>query len=96
MFGMLASFDPGEPVVGKLAAPIDQPKKSGQQGLRINAAGKPRREECNTGDLYDHVYDAPRPELFLNHWGGGLWGVEILSEYVLTAVGMCPNRNWSW
>jgi 2-dehydro-3-deoxy-D-arabinonate dehydratase len=74
MLMMLDSSGGGMPVSGKLAAPIDPTQEVWAAGVTYQRSREARREESATGDLYDHVYDAARPELFFKSLGWRVTG----------------------
>jgi 2-dehydro-3-deoxy-D-arabinonate dehydratase len=69
MSQLLGEVGAGKPAVGKMIAPIDAGHEVWAAGVTYLRSREARRDESSVGDLYDHVYAAPRPELFFKSPG---------------------------
>lgn len=58
-----------EPAAGSLLAPIEMTQEVWGCGVMYERSREARRSESSLGDVYDHVYAAPRPELFFKAIG---------------------------
>jgi 2-dehydro-3-deoxy-D-arabinonate dehydratase len=58
-----------EPAAGSLLAPIEMTQEVWGCGVTYQPSHDARRAESNVGDVYDHVFAAPRPELFFKAIG---------------------------
>ncbi len=58
-----------EPARGQLLAPIEDTQEVWASGVTYQRSREARHAESNTGDIYDRVYTAQRPELFLKAIG---------------------------
>jgi 2-dehydro-3-deoxy-D-arabinonate dehydratase len=59
----------GEPAAGSLLAPIEMTQEVWGCGVTYQRSRDARRAESSTGDVYDRVYAAQRPELFFKSIG---------------------------
>jgi 2-dehydro-3-deoxy-D-arabinonate dehydratase len=59
----------GEPAAGPLLAPIEMTQEVWGCGVTYQRSREARRAESSTGDIYDRVYAAQRPELFFKAIG---------------------------
>jgi len=58
-----------EPAHGPLLAPIDDGHEVWASGVTYQRSREARQAESNTGDIYERVYAAQRPELFFKATG---------------------------
>jgi 2-dehydro-3-deoxy-D-arabinonate dehydratase len=59
----------GEPAAGPLLAPIEMTQEVWGCGVTYQRSRDARRAESSTGDVYERVYAAQRPELFFKSIG---------------------------
>jgi 2-dehydro-3-deoxy-D-arabinonate dehydratase len=59
----------GEAAGGSLLAPLEMTQEVWGCGVTYERSREARRAESSTGDVYDRVYAAPRPELFFKAIG---------------------------
>jgi 2-dehydro-3-deoxy-D-arabinonate dehydratase len=74
------------PVGARLLAPLDR-QPVWAAGVTFKRSREARKLESETGDFYDLVYDAERPELFLKALPGEVRGPE-------DAVGIRNDSSW--
>lgn len=58
-----------EPAEGTLLAPLEMTQEVWGCGVTYQPSRDARRAESSSGDVYDHAYAAPRPELFFKAIG---------------------------
>ncbi|HEY9078020.1 MAG TPA: fumarylacetoacetate hydrolase family protein [Anaerolineaceae bacterium] len=58
-----------EPAMGTLLAPLDEMQEVWASGVTYLRSREARKAESATGDIYERVYDAERPELFFKAAG---------------------------
>ncbi len=58
-----------EPAQGALLAPIEDTQEVWASGVTYQRSREARHAELKTGDIYDRVYAAQRPELFFKAAG---------------------------
>lgn len=58
-----------DPVEGELLAPIEDHQEVWASGVTYLRSRQARQAESSSGDVYDRVYAAPRPELFFKAHG---------------------------
>jgi 2-dehydro-3-deoxy-D-arabinonate dehydratase len=63
-----------EPAQGRLLAPIEAGQEVWASGVTYLRSRQARQAESNTGDVYDRVYSAERPELFFKAAGWRVMG----------------------
>jgi len=63
-----------EPAQGVLLAPIETTQEVWASGVTYQRSREARNAESNTGDIYDRVYAAKRPELFFKAIGWRVMG----------------------
>jgi 2-dehydro-3-deoxy-D-arabinonate dehydratase len=63
-----------EPALGSLLAPIEDKQEVWASGVTYLRSREARQVESNTGDVYDRVYAAQRPELFFKAIGWRVMG----------------------
>src|SRR5215212_268411 len=73
MFDLLKKLS-GDPVQGEEAAPIDPQQEVWAAGVTYLRSREARRAESTVADMYDHVYEAARPELFFKSLGWRVMG----------------------
>ena len=69
MFQLLGTLSTGEAASGEKVAPIDPGHEVWAAGVTYLRSRDARREESSVANMYDHVYEAPRPELFFKSLG---------------------------
>ena len=69
MFDVLKKLSGGDPAQGEEVAPIDPHQEVWAAGVTYLRSREARRAESTVADMYDHVYEAPRPELFFKSLG---------------------------
>ena len=69
MLQLLAALPAGESATGEEAAPIDPRQEVWAAGVTYLRSRDARRDESTVADMYDHVYEAARPELFFKSTG---------------------------
>jgi 2-dehydro-3-deoxy-D-arabinonate dehydratase len=69
MVGLLNSLPQDEPAAGMLLAPLDSLHEVWAAGVTYLRSREARQVESSVADVYEKVYDAPRPELFFNAIG---------------------------
>lgn len=69
MLRLLANLAVGESVHGEEVAPIDPEHEVWAAGVTYLRSRDARRDESTVAAMYDHVYEAPRPELFFKSLG---------------------------
>ena len=69
MLAALASIPVDEPAAGEEEAPIDPQQEVWAAGVTYLRSREARRAESTVADLYDNVYLADRPELFMKSMG---------------------------
>jgi len=69
MFGLMKALTYGEPAFGEAEAPIDPGQEVWAAGVTYVRSRDARRVESTVADMYDHVYEAARPELFFKSPG---------------------------
>jgi 2-dehydro-3-deoxy-D-arabinonate dehydratase len=74
MLQLLKNLPQGGPAVGKEAAPIDPNQEVWAAGVTYLRSRDARRAESTIARLYDHVYEAERPELFFKSPGWRVMG----------------------
>ena len=65
MMQLLGCGLPGEVAEGRLLAPVDPLQEIWAAGVTYLRSRDARQAESRVGDVYERVYDAERPELFL-------------------------------
>ncbi|MEU6411241.1 fumarylacetoacetate hydrolase family protein [Microbispora sp. NPDC046933] len=79
----------GEAVtLASLAAPVDHWTEVWAAGVTYRRSREARREESRAPDVYEMVYDAPRPELFFKSLG---WRVRGHGQ----AIAVRPDSSWN-
>ena len=76
-----------EPAQGALLAPIEPVQEVWASGVTYLRSRQARQAESNTGDVYDRVYSAQRPELFFKAPGWRVVGH-------LQEVRIRPDSSW--
>jgi 2-dehydro-3-deoxy-D-arabinonate dehydratase len=71
---MIARSLTAEPAQGPLLAPIEATQEVWASGVTYLRSRQARQAESNTGDVYDRVYSAQRPELFFKAVGWRVMG----------------------
>jgi 2-dehydro-3-deoxy-D-arabinonate dehydratase len=74
MLQRLRNFPRGVTATGKEAAPIDPNQEVWAAGVTYLRSRDARRAESTIAQLYDHVYEAERPELFFKSPGWRVMG----------------------
>jgi len=74
MFQLLGTLSAGEAASGEEVAPIDPEHEVWAAGVTYLRSRDARREESSVANMYDHVYEAARPELFFKSLGGRVAG----------------------
>ena len=74
MFELLKKLSEGDPAGGAEAAPIDPHQEVWAAGVTYLRSREARRAESTAADMYDHVYEAARPELFFKSLGWRVMG----------------------
>ena len=69
MFGLLETLPVGESPTGAEVAPIDPGHEVWAAGVTYLRSRDARRVESTVADMYNHVYEAARPELFFKSLG---------------------------
>lgn len=69
MLQLLTKLPMGEPAIGEGAAPIDPGQEVWAAGVTYLRSRDARRVESTVAAMYDHVYEAARPELFFKSLG---------------------------
>jgi len=69
MLQLLAALPAGESAVGEEVAPIEPRQEVWAAGVTYLRSRDARRDESTVADMYDHVYEAARPELFFKSTG---------------------------
>jgi 2-dehydro-3-deoxy-D-arabinonate dehydratase len=69
MLAALANIPAGEPAAGEDQAPIDPQQEVWAAGVTYLRSREARKAESTVADLYDKVYLAERPELFMKSMG---------------------------
>ncbi len=69
MLQLLAKLPASESSTGEEAAPIDPEHEVWAAGVTYLRSRDARRVESTVADMYDHVYEAARPELFFKSLG---------------------------
>jgi 2-dehydro-3-deoxy-D-arabinonate dehydratase len=69
MVGLLNSLPQDEPAAGMLLAPLDSLHEVWAAGVTYLRSREARQVESSVADVYEKVYDAPRPELFFKAIG---------------------------
>jgi 2-dehydro-3-deoxy-D-arabinonate dehydratase len=77
-----------EPARGALLAPIEATHEVWASGVTYQRSREARHAESSTGDIYDRVYAAQRPELFFKATG---WRVVAHKQ----PVRIRPDSNWN-
>jgi 2-dehydro-3-deoxy-D-arabinonate dehydratase len=66
---MVAAHVTDSPAAGSLLAPIDDSQEVWASGVTYLRSREARKEESESADIYQKVYDADRPELFFKACG---------------------------
>ncbi len=74
MFDLLKKISGGDPAQSAEAAPIDPQQEVWAAGVTYLRSREARRAESTVADMYDHVYEAARPELFFKSLGWRVMG----------------------
>jgi 2-dehydro-3-deoxy-D-arabinonate dehydratase len=74
MLQLLNNLAQHEPAVGAKVAPIDPAQEVWAAGVTYLRSRDARRVESTVADMYDHVYEAARPELFFKSVGWRVMG----------------------
>src|SRR5215212_1821345 len=69
MLKLLAKLPLGESITGEETASIDSEQEVWAAGVTYLRSRDARRVESTVADMYDHVYEAARPELFFKSLG---------------------------
>lgn len=69
MFQALTTLTNGESAYGEIIAPLDPQHEVWAAGVTYLRSRDARRDESSVASMYDHVYDAARPELFFKSLG---------------------------
>ena len=69
MFLLLNTLANGQAAQGEIIAPIDTQHEVWAAGVTYLRSRDARRVESTAADMYDHVYEAARPELFFKSTG---------------------------
>jgi 2-dehydro-3-deoxy-D-arabinonate dehydratase len=69
MLQLLETLANGEAAYGETAAPLDPQHEVWAAGVTYLRSRDARRIESTVADMYDHVYEAARPELFFKSTG---------------------------
>src|ERR1044071_5710448 len=77
MFLLLKTVSQGDPALGVEAAPIDPDQEVWAAGVTYLRSREARRVESTVADMYDHVYEAARPELFFKSLGWRVAGNQM-------------------
>ncbi len=70
-----------EPAQGSWLAPIEATQEVWASGVTYQRSREARHAESNTGDIYDRVYAAQRPELFFKAIGWRVIGHQQPARY---------------
>ncbi|MEU7877486.1 hypothetical protein AB0B53_04565, partial [Microbispora bryophytorum] len=73
--------------LASLAAPVDHWTEVWAAGVTYRRSREARREESRAPDVYEMVYDAPRPELFFKSLG---WRVRGHGQ----TIAVRPDSSW--
>ncbi len=71
----------GQPAGGSALAPIEDSQEVWASGVTYQRSREARQAESNTGDVYDRVYSAQRPELFFKAIGWRVIGPDQALRY---------------
>ena len=96
MFEALNNFSNAESATGEEKAPIDPQQEVKAAGVTYLQSREARKAESSVAAMYQKIYQAERPEIFLNPWGGAFRATADQSASAGIVVGMYPNRNWCW
>ena len=96
MFEALNNFSNAESATGEEEAPIDPQQEVKAAGVTYLQSREARKAESSVAAMYQKIYQAERPEIFLNPWGGAFRATADQSASAGIVVGMYPNRNWCW
>jgi 2-dehydro-3-deoxy-D-arabinonate dehydratase len=77
MLQLLHRLAQDEPAAGAIAAPIDPYQEVWAAGVTYLRSRDARRVESTVADMYDHVYEAARPELFFKSVGWRVAGNQM-------------------
>ena len=77
MLELLGNLAPRDPATGAEAAPIDPDHEVWAAGVTYLRSRDARRVESTAATLYDHVYEAARPELFFKSTGWRVMGDQM-------------------
>jgi 2-dehydro-3-deoxy-D-arabinonate dehydratase len=69
MFRLLTTLANGEAAYGEIVAPLDPQHEVWAAGVTYLRSRDARRVESTVADMYNHVYEAARPELFFKSTG---------------------------
>lgn len=69
MGNMLRDLSGSEPAIDEVDAPMDSHQEVWAAGVTYLRSRDARRTESTAADLYDHVYEAARPEIFFKSVG---------------------------
>jgi 2-dehydro-3-deoxy-D-arabinonate dehydratase len=69
MIQLLGTLANGEAAYGERIAPIDPQHEVWAAGVTYLRSRDARRDESTVADMYDHVYEAARPEIFFKSLG---------------------------
>ncbi|MEU8195662.1 fumarylacetoacetate hydrolase family protein [Microbispora amethystogenes] len=73
--------------LASLAAPVDRWMEVWAAGVTYRRSREARKEESHEPDIYERVYDAPRPELFFKSLG---WRVRGHGQ----TIAVRPDSSW--
>ena len=96
MFEILEKLSGNESASGEDEAPIDPQQEVWAAGVTYLQSREARKAESSVAAMYQKIYQAERPEIFLNPWGGAFRATADQSASAGIVVGMYPNRNWCW
>ena len=77
MLQLLTNLARDESAVGGTVAPIDPHQEVWAAGVTYLRSRDARRVESTVGNMYDHVYEAARPELFFKSVGWRVMGNQM-------------------
>jgi len=84
----IAALATDEPAAGPLLAPIEPDQEVWASGVTYLRSRDARKAESATGDIYERVYEAPRPELFFKAAGWRVVGPAA-------AIRVRPDSRWN-
>ncbi len=84
----IAALATDEPAAGPPLAPIEPDQEVWASGVTYLRSRDARKAESATGDIYERVYEAPRPELFFKAAGWRVVGPAA-------AIRVRPDSRWN-